>query len=92
MRKKQKTYSESFKKKVVIKAMRGKKTVAGIATSNNIVPRMVSTWKKVFINGEFSKDLKCISAATISPVASAHTILYVRFSLFPIPCSVGYNK
>ena len=38
--------------------MDGKKTVAEIASSNNIAPGMVSAWKKAFINGEFSKDLK----------------------------------
>ena len=53
-----KTYSESFKKQVAIEAIEGKKTVAEIAASNNIAPRMVSAWKKAFINGEFSKDLK----------------------------------
>ena len=53
-----KTYSESFKKQVAIEAMDGKKTVAEIAASNNIAPGMVSAWKKAFINGEFSKDLK----------------------------------
>ena len=53
-----KTYSESFKKQVAIEAMDGKRTVAEIAASNNIAPRIVSAWKKAFINGEFSKDLK----------------------------------
>ena len=53
-----KTYSESFKKQVAIEAMDGKKTVAEIAASNNIAPWMVSAWKKAFVNGEFSKDLK----------------------------------
>ena len=53
-----KTYSESFKKQVAIEAMDGKKTVAEIASSNNIAPGMVSARKKAFINGEFSKDLK----------------------------------
>ena len=53
-----KTYSESFRKQVAIEAMDGKKTVAEIAASNNIAPGMVSAWKKAFINGEFSKDLK----------------------------------
>ena len=53
-----KTYSESFKKQVAIEAMDGKKTVAEIAASNYIAPGMVSAWKKAFVNGEFSKDLK----------------------------------
>lgn len=53
-----KTYSESFKKQVAIEVMDGKKTVAEIAASNNIAPGMVSAWKKAFVNGEFSKDLK----------------------------------
>ena len=38
--------------------MDGKKTVAEIASSNNIAPGMVSARKKAFINGESSKDLK----------------------------------
>ena len=46
-----KTYSESFKKHVAIEAMDGKKTVAEIASSNNIAPGMVSAWKKAFVNG-----------------------------------------
>ena len=58
MGKNRKTYSVSFKKQVAIEALDGKKTVAEIAASNNIAPGMVSTWKKAFINGEFSKDLK----------------------------------
>jgi len=53
-----KTYSEAFKKQVAIEAMDSKKTVAEIATENNISPGMVSSWKKAFINGDFSKDLK----------------------------------
>ena len=53
-----KTYSESFKEQVAIEAMDGKKTVAEIASSNNIAPGMVSAWRKAFVNGEFSKDLK----------------------------------
>lgn len=58
MGKNRKTYSESFKKQVAIEAMEGKKTVAEIASANSIAPGMVSAWKKAFINGEFSKDLK----------------------------------
>lgn len=58
MGKNRKTYPESFKKQVAIEAMDGRKTVAEIASTNNIAPGMVSAWKKAFINGEFSKDLK----------------------------------
>jgi len=58
MGKNRKTYPESFKKQVAIEAMDSKKTVAEIAAENNVTPGMVSSWKKAFINGEFSKELR----------------------------------
>ena len=53
-----KTYSESFKKQVALEAMDGRKTVAEIATAQGVSPSMVSTWKKTFMEGGFSKESK----------------------------------
>lgn len=53
-----KTYSETFKKKVAVEAVEGKKTVAEIAAANNVTPSMVSAWKKTLIEGGFNKELK----------------------------------
>lgn len=58
MGKNRKTYSTNFKKQVAVEAMDSKQTVAEIASKYDVSPSMVSTWKKAFINGEFSKDLK----------------------------------
>ena len=49
-----KTYSESFKKEVAVEALKEKTPVAELATAYGISPSMVTTWKKAFLNGEFS--------------------------------------
>lgn len=53
-----KTYSESFKKEVAVEALKEKTPVAELATAYGISPSMVTTWKKAFLNGEFSKELQ----------------------------------
>ena len=53
-----KTYSESFKKEVAVEAIKEKRPVAEIAAQFGISPSMVTTWKKAFLNGEFSKELQ----------------------------------
>lgn len=42
---------------MAIEALQEKKTVAEIATEHDISPSMVTSWKKSFLNGEFSKEL-----------------------------------
>ena len=53
-----KTYSESFKKEVAVEALKEKTPVAELATAYGISPSKVTTWKKAFLNGEFSKELQ----------------------------------
>jgi transposase-like protein len=44
--KKRKKYSSQFKFKVALEAVKGQTTINEIASSNNIHPNQVSTWKK----------------------------------------------
>ncbi len=46
MTKKRKKYSSQFKFKVALEAVKGQRTINEIASSNNIHPNQVSTWKK----------------------------------------------
>ena len=46
MTKKRKKYSSQFKFKVALEAVKGQITINEIASSNNIHPNQVSTWKK----------------------------------------------
>lgn len=46
MTKKRKKYSGQFKFKVALEAAKGQATINEIASSNNIHPNQVSTWKK----------------------------------------------
>ena len=46
MSKKRKKYSSQFKFKVALEAAKGQTTLNEIASSNNIHPNQVSTWKK----------------------------------------------
>ena len=49
-----KSYTENFKRKVAIEAIREKKTIAEIATEYGVAPSLVTEWKQHFINGEDS--------------------------------------
>lgn len=51
MGRKRKSYTENFKRKIAIEAIREKKTVAEIAAENDIAPSMVSEWKQRLLNG-----------------------------------------
>ena len=46
MTKKRKIYSSQFKFKVALEAVKGQRTINEIASSNNIHPNQVSTWKR----------------------------------------------
>ena len=46
MTKKRKKYSGQFKFKVALEAVKGQTTINETASSNNIHPNQVSTWKK----------------------------------------------
>ena len=46
MTKKRKKYSNEFKFKVALEAVKGQKTLNEIASGKNIHPNQVSTWKK----------------------------------------------
>ena len=46
MTKKRKKYSGQFKFKIALEAVKGQVTINEIASSNNIHPNQVSTWKK----------------------------------------------
>ena len=52
-----KSYTENFKRKVAIEAIREKKTVTEIATEYGVAPSLVMEWKQRFINGEDSKEV-----------------------------------
>ena len=53
-----KSYTESFKRKVAIEAIREKKTVAEIAAESGVAPSLVTEWKQRFINYEDSKEVR----------------------------------
>jgi len=44
--KKRKKYSSQFKFKVALEAVKGQRSINEIASSNNIHPNQVSTWKR----------------------------------------------
>ncbi len=46
MTQKRKKYSSEFKFKLALEAVKGQTTINEIASSNNIHPNQVSTWKK----------------------------------------------
>lgn len=47
MRKKRRTFSDKFKAKVAIDAIRGVKTLAELATEYKVHPNQISVWKKL---------------------------------------------
>lgn len=46
MRRKRRTFSDKFKAKVAIEAIRGVKTLAELATEYKVHPNQISDWKK----------------------------------------------
>jgi putative transposase len=43
------TYSAEFKTKIVIEVLRNEKTLAEIASENNVTPKNIQNWKKIFL-------------------------------------------
>jgi len=50
MSKKRTTYSAEFKSKLVLQLLENKKTLAEIASENNITPKNLQNWKKIFLD------------------------------------------
>ena len=55
-----KSYTENFKRKAAIGAIREKKKAAETAAEYRIAPGLVTEWKQRFINGEDSKEVRQI--------------------------------
>jgi len=53
-----KTFTDSFKKEVALEALKERITVNEIAAKYGISGSMVSNWKKQFLSGGFSKEVK----------------------------------
>lgn len=51
MAKKRRTFSEGFKAKVALAAIRGEGTVAELATRFGVHPNQVTSWKKQAVDG-----------------------------------------
>ena len=51
MAKKRRTFSEDFKAKVALAAIRGEGTVAELATRFGVHPNQVASWKKQAVDG-----------------------------------------
>ena len=64
MGKKRRTFSDKFKAKVALEAVKGVKTIAQLATEHQVHPNQVSTWKRqllenaaeLFAGGQSSKS------------------------------------
>ncbi len=53
-----KTFTDSFKKEVALEALKERNTVNEIAAKYGISASLVSSWKKEFLSGGFSKEVK----------------------------------
>ena len=42
-------YSAEFKTKIVIEVLRNEKTLAEIASENNVTPKNIQNWKKICV-------------------------------------------
>ena len=49
MSRKMKQYSTEFKTKIVLEVLQGDKTLNEIASANNIIPKNIMNWKKIFL-------------------------------------------
>lgn len=57
MSKKMTKYSTEFKTKIVLEVLKGDKTINEIATLNNITPKNIQNWKKIFLeNAEMAME------------------------------------
>lgn len=50
MSRKMKQYSTEFKTKIVLEVLQGDKTLNEIASANNIIPKNIMNWKKIFLD------------------------------------------
>ncbi len=71
MKKKRRTFTDKFKAKVALDAVRGMKTLAELASEYRVHPNQISKWKKQLIanaaelfSGKNSTDLKTEEALT----------------------------
>ena len=57
MSKKRANYSAEFKSKLVLEVLRNEKTLAAIASANNITPKNLQNWKNIFLeNAEIAME------------------------------------
>jgi len=57
MSKKRTTYSAEFKSRLVLEVLKNDKTLAEIASTNNITPKNLQNWKKIFLeNAEIAME------------------------------------
>ena len=57
MSRKMKRYSTEFKTKIVLEVLQGDKTLNGIGSEYNIIPKNIMNWKKVFLeNAQMAMD------------------------------------
>ena len=49
MSKKRTNYSAAFKSKLVLEVLKNEKTLTEIASDNNITPKNLQNWKKIFL-------------------------------------------
>lgn len=53
-----KTFTDTFKKEIALEALKEQNTVNEIAAKYGISASMVSNWKKSFVSGGLSKEVK----------------------------------
>ena len=54
---KRKVYSAVFKTKLVLEVLKNDRTINEIASSNNVTPQNIQTWKKTFLeNAEIAME------------------------------------
>ncbi len=57
MSRKRTNYSAKFKSKLVLEVLKNEKTLAEIASANNITPKNLQNWKKIFLeNAEIAME------------------------------------
>jgi len=53
-----KTFTDTFKKEVALEALKEQETVNEIAAKYGVSASMVSSWKKSFVSGGLSKEVR----------------------------------
>ncbi|GFO73401.1 transposase, IS6 family [Bathymodiolus japonicus methanotrophic gill symbiont] len=87
MSRKRTVYSAEFKSKLVLEVLKNEKTLQEIASANNIAPKNLQNWKKIFLdNAEIAmRRLKFYAQATIGGIETAHMIRKGQLSGENIP-------